>query len=151
MRLESERMSAHAVEEPAVVRDDHRAARKVLQRLLERAQRLDVEVVRRLVEQQQVAALAQRLGEVDAPALAWAPTRTKLSRLPLGAAASRALRARPAPGRIPTLRGLPGRAGVASVPSGFHPRGAPPLSMAIFFSCTVPLRLKVETYARTAT
>ena len=51
-------------------RDDHRAAGEVEQRLLERAQRVDVEVVRRLVEQQQVAAAAQQLREVDAVALA---------------------------------------------------------------------------------
>ena len=34
VRLEGERVRAHAVEEPAVVRDDERAAREVLQRLL---------------------------------------------------------------------------------------------------------------------
>ena len=33
VRLEGERVRAHAVEEPAVVRDDERAAREVLQRL----------------------------------------------------------------------------------------------------------------------
>ena len=40
------------------------------QRILERAQRLDVEVVRRLVEQQHVAALQQRRGEMQPAALA---------------------------------------------------------------------------------
>src|SRR5690606_23831555 len=52
--LEREDVRRDAVEEPAVVRDDDGAAREIEQRLLERAQRLDVEVVRRLVEQQQV-------------------------------------------------------------------------------------------------
>jgi hypothetical protein len=47
-----------AVEEPAVVGDDHGAAGKVQQRLLERPERIDVEVVRGLVEQEQVAAAA---------------------------------------------------------------------------------------------
>ena len=61
---------AIAVEEPAVVGDDHGAAGEVEQRLLERAQGVDVEVVGRLVEQQQVAAAAQQLGQVDAVALA---------------------------------------------------------------------------------
>ena len=61
---------AIAVEEPAVVRDHDGAAGEVEQRLLERAQRVDVEVVGRLVEQQQVAARAQELREVDAVALA---------------------------------------------------------------------------------
>ena len=50
--------------------DDHRAAGEVEQRLFERAQRVDVEVVGRLVEQQQVAAGAQQLGQVHAVALA---------------------------------------------------------------------------------
>eukprot|EP00964_Phaeocystis_antarctica_P129161 scaffold93021_cov54-Phaeocystis_antarctica.AAC.2 len=70
VRLEGEGVRADAVEEPAVVRYDERAASEVLQRLLERAQRLDVEIVGGLVEQQQVAALPQRLGEVHAPPLA---------------------------------------------------------------------------------
>ena len=61
---------AIAVEEPAIVRDHDGAAGEVEQRLLERAQRVDVEVVRRLVEQQHVAAAAQQLREVHAVALA---------------------------------------------------------------------------------
>jgi hypothetical protein len=59
-----------AVEEPAIVRDHDRAAGEVQQRFLERAQRLDVEVVGRLVEQQHVAAALQQLREVHAVALA---------------------------------------------------------------------------------
>src|SRR5436190_3179340 len=68
--LESEDMGGEAVEEEAVVADDHGAAGEILQRLLERAQGLDVEVVGRLVEQKDVAALLQHLGEMDAVALA---------------------------------------------------------------------------------
>ena len=68
--LEGEDVRRDPVEEPAVVRDHHRAAGEVEERVLERAQRVDVEVVRRLVEQQQVAARAQELREVDAVALA---------------------------------------------------------------------------------
>jgi hypothetical protein len=52
------------------VRDHDGAAREVSERLLERAQRVDVEVVRRLVEQEHVAAAAQELRQVDAVALA---------------------------------------------------------------------------------
>ena len=52
------------------MRDHDRAAGEVEQRVLERAQRVDVEVVRRLVEQQQVPARAQQLREVDAVPLA---------------------------------------------------------------------------------
>src|SRR5882757_8825999 len=61
--LEREYVSGDPVEEPAVVRDDDSAAR-------EREQRVHVEVVGRLVEQQQVAALAQKLGEVEPVAFA---------------------------------------------------------------------------------
>src|SRR5882724_5527616 len=68
--LEREYVSGDPVEEPAVVRDDDGAAREREQRLLERAQRVHVEVVGRLVEQQQVAALAQKLGEVEPVAFA---------------------------------------------------------------------------------
>src|SRR3954464_13751938 len=55
--LEGEHVRGDAVEEPAVVADHDRAAGEVEQRFLERTQRVDVEVVGRLVEQQQVAAL----------------------------------------------------------------------------------------------
>jgi hypothetical protein len=54
--LEGEDVRRDAVEEPAIVADDDGAAREVEQGLLERAQRVDVEVVGRLVEQQHVAA-----------------------------------------------------------------------------------------------
>ena len=68
--LEGEHVRGDAVEEPAVVADDHDAAGEVQQRFFERPQRVDVEVVGRFVEQQQVAALAQQLGQVDAVAFA---------------------------------------------------------------------------------
>jgi hypothetical protein len=44
-------VSGDAVQEEAVVADDDGAAREVEQRLLKRAQRVDVEVVGRFVEQ----------------------------------------------------------------------------------------------------
>jgi hypothetical protein len=68
--FEGEDVGGEAIEEEAVVADHHGAAGEILQRVLERAQRLDVEVVGRLVEQQDVAALLQHLGHVDAVALA---------------------------------------------------------------------------------
>ncbi|CAJ7141519.1 Uncharacterised protein [Burkholderia pseudomallei] len=52
------------------MRDHHHRARELEQRVLQRAQRFDVEVVRRLVEQQHVAAGDQRLREVQAAAFA---------------------------------------------------------------------------------
>src|SRR5262249_3351124 len=68
--LEREHVRRDAIEEPAVVADDDRAAGEVEQRLLERAERVDVEIVGRLVEQQEVAPLLQELRQVDAIALA---------------------------------------------------------------------------------
>lgn len=59
-----------AVQEHTVVANDHRAARELEQRRLERGQRLDVEVVRGLVEEQQVAALLERKRQVQTVALA---------------------------------------------------------------------------------
>src|SRR5271166_6858848 len=56
---------ARAVEEPAVMRNHHRAAREVDQGVLQRAQRLDVQVVGRLVQEDEVAALLERQREVE--------------------------------------------------------------------------------------
>src|SRR3954469_16344724 len=64
--LEREDVRRDAVEEPPIVGDDDRAAGELEQRLLERAERVDVEIVRRLVEEQDVAARAQEFREVDA-------------------------------------------------------------------------------------
>ena len=50
--------------------DDDGAAGEILQRLFQRAQGIDVEIVCRLVEQQQVGAGAQHLGQMHAVALA---------------------------------------------------------------------------------
>src|SRR5439155_25867454 len=68
--LERQDVRRDAVEEPAIVADDDRAARELQQAVFERAQRVDVEVVRRLVEQQHVAGALDHLREVDAVALA---------------------------------------------------------------------------------
>src|SRR5919202_2902301 len=68
--LEGQHVRGDPVQEPAVVGDDDGAAGEAEQRLLEREQRVDVEVIRRLVEQEEVAPGAQQLGEVDAVALA---------------------------------------------------------------------------------
>src|SRR5215217_4372786 len=59
----------HPVEEPPVVADHDGTAGEVEQRALEAGQGLDVEVVGRLVEQQQVAALLEREGQVQPVAL----------------------------------------------------------------------------------
>src|SRR5690606_14035937 len=68
--LEGQDVRGDAVDKPAVVADDHGAAGELQQRLLERPERVDVEVVGRLVEQQQIGARLQHLGEMDPVALA---------------------------------------------------------------------------------
>src|SRR5665647_2717125 len=60
----------HPVEEPAVVRDDHGATGELEQCVLERTERLDIQVVGRLVEQQQVPADLEGQREVEPVALA---------------------------------------------------------------------------------
>ncbi len=54
--FERQDVGAQAVEEEAVMADDHRAAGEILERFLKRAKGLDIEVVGRLVEQEDVAA-----------------------------------------------------------------------------------------------
>ncbi len=68
--LEGEDMGRDAVEEPAIMADDHGAARVILQRLFQRAQGIDVEIVGGFVEQQDVGPRFQHLREVNAVALA---------------------------------------------------------------------------------
>src|SRR5262245_47904004 len=50
LALEGEDVGGDAVEEPAIVAGDQHTAGELEQRLLERAQRLDVEIVARLIE-----------------------------------------------------------------------------------------------------
>ena len=67
--FESENVGRQAIEEKAVMRDDHGAAGKIFQCGFERRQGFRVEVVGRFVQQQQVAALLQQLRHVHAVAL----------------------------------------------------------------------------------
>src|SRR5438067_2482586 len=68
--LESQDVGRDAIEEPAIVADDHGATGEILQRLLKRAQRVDVEVVGGLVEQEDVGAGLEHLGEMHTVPLA---------------------------------------------------------------------------------
>src|SRR2546426_11526288 len=68
--FKDEQVRRDAVEEPAVVADDDDAAREIEYRLLKRAQRVDVEVIRRFVQEQHVSARAQELREMHAVPLA---------------------------------------------------------------------------------
>src|SRR5512141_2123621 len=63
--LEREHVRRDAVEEPAVVADDDRTAAERKERLFEGAQRIDVEVVRGLVEEEEVAAPLERPREME--------------------------------------------------------------------------------------
>ena len=68
--LEGEDVGRDPVQEPAVVADDDDAAGEGLEAGLQRPERVDVEVVRGLVQQQRVAAGLEQLGQVDPVPLA---------------------------------------------------------------------------------
>ena len=68
--IEFENPLGDVVEEVAVVRDGDDRARVLLQMVFEPLDGLGVEVVGRLVEQQQIGLLQERLAERDAPAFA---------------------------------------------------------------------------------
>mmetsp|Transcript_39341 Transcript_39341/g.130233 ORF Transcript_39341/g.130233 Transcript_39341/m.130233 type:complete len:274 (-) Transcript_39341:634-1455(-) len=85
-RVKGECVVADAVEEPAVVRDDDRRARESADRLLERAERINVEVVGRLVEQQEMRRLHRQARDDDAHALPSAKRREGEGGQPAGPA-----------------------------------------------------------------
>ena len=58
------------VEEPAVVADDQGAAGEVFHRFLESADRVNIEIIGRLVEEQDVGAALEHAGKVETVALA---------------------------------------------------------------------------------
>ena len=62
--------SADPLEEVAVVRDDDQRARPAVEQVLERGQRVDVEVVGRLVEQQHVRLVHEQPQQLQPPPLA---------------------------------------------------------------------------------
>ncbi len=62
-------VGAGSVQEPAVVGDHHRTSRKLLQRVLQRTECLNIEVVGGLVEQQKIAALLEGQRQVEPVAL----------------------------------------------------------------------------------
>ena len=65
LALEGQDVRREPIQEEAVMRNHDSAARKIFERRFESAERFRIEIVRRLVEQQQVAALLQELGEMD--------------------------------------------------------------------------------------
>jgi hypothetical protein len=68
--FECQDVRCEAIEEEAIVRDNDSAAREIFERRFERTERFGIEIVGGLVEQQQVAALLQKLRQVHAIALA---------------------------------------------------------------------------------
>src|SRR5262249_29866230 len=57
--FKSEDVRRNPIQKPTVMTDDHSAACEILQRLLQRAERIHVEIVRRLVQKQDVSAFLQ--------------------------------------------------------------------------------------------
>ena len=92
--LEGEDMRADAVEEPAVVTDDHGAAGEVLQTLLQGTHGVDVDVVGGLVEQQHIGFALEGEGQVQAVALAAAEDAYLLALVGAAEVESRYVRAR---------------------------------------------------------
>ena len=68
--FEGEDVRRDAIQKPAVVGDDHGAAREGEQCLFQGAQRLDIQVVGRFVKQQDIRPLPEGEGEMQAAALA---------------------------------------------------------------------------------
>ena len=68
--FEDQKMRADPVEEEPVVADNHGAAGKLQQRLFEHTHGVDVQVVGGLVEQNQVSASPEKLGEMYSVSLA---------------------------------------------------------------------------------
>ena len=64
--LERQNVRRDAVQKPAVVADDHYAAGKIQDRFFQRPQRVDIQVVSGLIQQQQVGAAPQQLGQMHA-------------------------------------------------------------------------------------
>ena len=68
--LESQNVRRDSIEEPSIVRDYHDAANEAEDRFLEGSQRIDIQIVGRFVEQQNVATASQEFGQVDSVAFA---------------------------------------------------------------------------------
>src|SRR5690606_4942138 len=67
--FKGEDVGGKTVEEHTIMGDDNGAAGEVFQRVFERCQRFGIQVVRRLVEEKNVTAFLQELGQMDAVAL----------------------------------------------------------------------------------
>ena len=63
--FKSQDMGGYAVEEPAIMADDHGAPAKIHQSLFQRAQSGHVQIIRRLVQQKKISAAAQEFGQMN--------------------------------------------------------------------------------------
>ena len=68
--LKRQNMSRDAVEKPAIMANYDGTAGKVFECFLKRAHRVDIDVIGRLIEQQDIGAGLEHLGEMDAVAFA---------------------------------------------------------------------------------
>ena len=76
--LKSQNVCGDAIQKPSIVTDDHGASGEIFERFLKSAQRVHIEIIRRLVEKQNVGSLLEHLREVHPIPLA--------PRLPFGVA-----------------------------------------------------------------
>ena len=67
--FERQDVRGQAIEEEAVMADDHGATGEAFQRFFQRGECFGIQIVGRLIEQQDVTALLQHLGHVHAVAL----------------------------------------------------------------------------------
>ncbi len=68
--FEGENVRRDAIEEPAIVADHHRTAAEIHERFFQCSQRINVEIVRWFIEQDQVAARPKQLGKMHTVPLA---------------------------------------------------------------------------------
>ncbi len=68
--LKCQNVGRDSVQEPAVVRYHHGAARKIQQSLLQRAQRFNIKIIGWLVQQQHIGSGTQHFGQMDPIAFA---------------------------------------------------------------------------------
>jgi len=67
--FEGQNVRRNSIEKPPVMRNDDRTPREINKRFLEPAQRIDVKIIRRLVEQQNIPARLQQLRQVKSVSL----------------------------------------------------------------------------------
>ena len=68
--LASQNVRCNPIQEPTVVANHERAARKLQQRIFQRSKGFNIQIVRGFVQQQDVTALSQRLRQMKATTLA---------------------------------------------------------------------------------